>query len=285
MDQAQARGALPLVTRDFTATHDSNGTPWATAISSAKFAPKTKVSEIADKLVDLDMVEYELTPARMWRAYNPGGRGVDRTVGTANPLSFTATVNLRERARRESARDAGTAILVAGAEGFYGTASSATAQAELGWRAEVAADAGQLNSQSAVTAVTQSYLEAARTGTAEFNSGVEFVPGQPLPLIDYGVGDWAYVRAGARYERQRIAQIELDFAVGALPTGTIVQNDLITDKVTALYRRLNAISAGDAVVGTSESTPAAPARTSTRPPPRPGSPWPRRSPTRCPARR
>jgi hypothetical protein len=53
----------------------------------------------------------------------------------------------------------------------------------------------------------------------------------------------------------RIAQIELEFSSQAPARGKVVQNDLITDKLTALYRKLNAISTGDAVVGTSESTP------------------------------
>src|SRR6185436_12197214 len=121
-------------------------------------------------------------------------------------------------------RDAGTAVLVAGSEGFYKFASSPTAEAELGWRAEVGADAGQINSQVGVDAVAAAYLETARAGTAEYNSGVEFVPGQPLPLINYGVGDWAYVLAGTAYERLRIAQIELNFEQGRSPNGTVVQN-------------------------------------------------------------
>jgi hypothetical protein len=258
MDQAQKRGALPLVTRDFSSTKDSNGQPWVNSISSLKLAPQTKVSEVADKLVELGMVEYELTAARVWRAYNPGGRGVDRTLG-ASPLTFAYGVNLRERARRETSKDAGTAVLVTGAEGFYSWASSATAQAQLGWRAEVAVNAGQLDSQSAVDGVAQSHLQIASVGEAEYNAAISFTPGSPLPLIDYNVGDWGYTRVGPNLKRLRIAQIQLEFAVGAAPKGTVAQNDLIHDKLSRLYRQLTAISIGDAVVGTSTPSPGGPA--------------------------
>ena len=251
MDQAQARGALPLVTRDFTATHDSNGQPWPETVSSLVFAPKTTVQQAADKLVELGMLEYELTAARVWRAYAAGTQGVDRTTGLT-PLTFAHAINLSEHSRRESARDAGTAVLAAGNEGFYAWAESATAVAELGWRAEVAADAGQLESETAVQAAAATYLEAISQGVAEFVCSVEFATGVPLPIVDWNIGDWAYTWVGTRRRRLRIAQIEIEFNQGEPPRGTVALNDLITDKVAALYKRLNAITSGDAVVGTSE---------------------------------
>jgi hypothetical protein len=262
MDQAQARGALPLVTRSFTTANDSSGVPWSKAISSMKLSPATTtVAQVADKLVELGMCEFELSPGRVWHAYNPGGQGVDRTVVAGqSPLTFAHAVNLAEHGRRESSRDAGTAVLVAGAEGFYESASSATAQAQLGWRAEVGISAGQLNSRSALLAVAPQYLQTASAGVAEYAAAVEFGPGAPIPLIDYGVGDWAFTVAGTGPDgpsrrRLRLAQLELEFARDRPAVGKAVFNDLITDKLTQLYRRLNAISTGDAVVGTSESTP------------------------------
>jgi hypothetical protein len=260
MDQAQARGALPLMTRDFTAATDSSGQPWTNAISSLKLAPKTTLYDVATKLVELGMCEFEVTPGRIWRAYNAGGRGVDHTTTTSSPLTFAHARNLAEHSRRESVRDAGTAVLVAGAEGFYEFASSATAQASLGWRAEVGVDAGQLNTKTAVQAVAPSYLQRAAAGTAEYAAAVEFGPGAPIPVIDYAVGDWAYTVAGSgvtgpERRRLRIAQIELVFGRDKPIGGKVVFNDLITDRLTALYRRLNAISTGSAVVGTSAATP------------------------------
>lgn len=254
MDQAQARGALPLVTRDFSSTKDSNGQPWVNSVSSFNLAPKTTLQQVADKLVELGMAEYELTAARVWRAYNPGTHGQDRTGGT-NPLQFQQATNLAEHSRRESAEDAATAVLGAGSEGFYEWSNSATGQAELGWRAEAGYDVGQVSSEAGVQAATDTQLEIARHGVAEYDAAIEFALGNPLPLIDYGIGDWAYVLVGETRTRLRIAQLGLTFQPGRAPTGTVALNDLIADKLSALYRRLNSLQTGDAVVGTSTATP------------------------------
>lgn len=254
MNQAQARGALPLVTRDFDENIDSNGQPWTTTVSSLAFAPKTTVQQVADKIVELGMCEYELTAARVWRAYNAGTRGTDQTTG-ASPLTFAHAINLREHSRRESSKDAGTAVLAAGSEGFYSWATSASAEAELGWRAEVGADAGQLDSADAVRGYASTHLEAIRHGIAEHIGAIEFEIGARLPFIDWGVGDWAFTWVGGTRRKLRIAQIGVVFEQEGPPRGTVALNDLITDKVALLYRRLNAISAGAAVVGTSTPTP------------------------------
>jgi len=254
MDQAKARGALPLVTRDFSSTKDSNGVAWVNTISSFNLAPGTTIQQAADKLVELGMVEYEISAARVWRAFNAGTRGRD-TTGSATPLLFTQATNLAEHSRRESAEDAATAVLAAGGEGFYDWSVSATGIAELGWRAEVGYSAGQISSEAGVQVAADTQLEIARHGIAEYDASIEFVLGSPLPLIDYGIGDWAWVTAGDTRRKLRIAQLGLAFQPGRAPTGTVSLNDLIVDRLTALYRRLNALQTGEAVVGTSVATP------------------------------
>jgi hypothetical protein len=255
MDQAQSRGALPLVTRDFTSATDSNGRPWVNSISSLNLSPgTTTVQQVADKLVELGMVEYELTSARVWRAYNPGTRGTDRTVG-GTPLTFAQASNVSQHSMRESALAAGTAVLAVGSEGFYEWAESATAKAQLGWRAEVGVSAGQISSDAGVLAAAITELEIAENGTSEVTGAIETIPGSPLPLIDYRVGDWAYIVVGGERQRLRIAQIGLTFQPGRPPAGTVTFNDLIADTLTTLTRRFNAITTGDAVVGTSIASP------------------------------
>jgi hypothetical protein len=106
-----------------------------------------------------------------------------------------------------------------------------------------------------VDAVASTFLATASAGVAEYAAAVEFGPGAAIPLIDYGVGDWAYTIAGTTRRRLRIAQLELEFGRDKPADGKAVFNDLITDQITKLTRKLNAISTGDAVVGTSESTP------------------------------
>lgn len=253
VQQAQARGALPGITRDFTTTHDSNGVAWAASVTNLSFSPKTTVLQVAEKGVELELGEFYMTAGRVLRAFNPGTRGVDRTTG-GTPLTFAHAINLREHARRETARDAGTAVLAAGGEGLYAWATNATALASLGFRAEVAADAGQISTPSGVTAFAASQAEILSKGVAEYASTIELRASDPRPLLDYGVGDWGDAVTGTERKRLRIAQIDLAFERGRT-TVTVVQNDVITDALAALYRRLNAITSGDAVVGTSVETP------------------------------
>jgi hypothetical protein len=254
VQQAQARGALPYVACDFTSSKDSNGNPWTDVVTNLKFSPKTTLMQVADKLVDLMMAEYYMTGSRILRAFNFGQRGTDRSV-TNPPLVFAQTINLREFTQRESARDAGTSVLAAGSEGFYSWASNVTAQASLGFRAEVGADAGNVASQSGVDAYATLQADAVAKGVAEYTSGIEFRQGDDLPLLDYDVSDIGVAVTGTERIPSRIEQIDITFEPGKAPNGTIAQNNLVVDKLTALYRRMNAITAGDAVVGTSTSTP------------------------------
>ncbi|QJY46648.1 hypothetical protein [Pseudonocardia broussonetiae] len=254
LQQAQARGALTGVTWDFSTTHDSNGVAWASNVTSLKFSPKTTVLQVAEKGVELGMGEFDMTGARVLRAYNPDGRGVDRTLD-APPLTFAHTINLAEHSRRETAEQAGSAVLAAGGQGLYDWAENATALASLGFRAEVAADAGQIATLSGVEAFAAAQAQTLSTGAAEYASTVALAAGAPRPLLDYGVGDWGYAVTGTERRRLRVAQLDLEFLRGSPPQITVVQSDLMTDALAALYRRLAAVSSGDAVVGTSTATP------------------------------
>jgi hypothetical protein len=257
IQQAQSRKALPYVVCDFTAAVDSNGQPWSSVVTNLRFAPKTTLAQVADKGVDLGMGEYYMTGARVLRAFNPDTRGVDRSA-TTPPLVFAQTFNLRELTQRESARDAGTAVLAAGSEGFYAWGTNLTAEASLGFRAEVGADGGNITSQSGVDGYAQVQAQLLSKGVAEYASGIQFRRGDLLPLLNYDVSDIGVAVTGTDRIPARIEQIDLNFEPGSAPSGTVAQNSLVVDKLAALYRKLNALASGDAVVGTSTATPGGP---------------------------
>jgi hypothetical protein len=254
VQQAQLRRALPYVACDFTSSKDSNGQPWASVVTNLRFPPKTTLMQVADKGVDLGIGEYYMTGARVLRAFNPGTRGVDRSV-TTPPLVFAQTINLREFTQRESSRDAGTAVLAAGSEGFYAWGTNLTAEASLGFRAEVGVDGGNITSQVGVDTFASLQAQVVSKGVAEYASGIEFRPGDPLPLLHYDVGDVAVAVTGTDRIPSRIEQIDLSFEPGKAPSGTVAQNNLVVDKLAQLYRLMNALTNGDAVVGTSTATP------------------------------
>jgi hypothetical protein len=255
IDQAQDRpGVLPGVSVDFTATHDSNGAPWEGVVTNLKIPPKTTVMQVAEKGVELGLGEFYMTPDLVLRAFNAGTRGVDRTTG-GTPLTFAHAVNLAGHSQKESAKDAAGAVLAAGGEGHYAWATNATAIASLGFRAEAAVDAGQIDSDTAVLAYAQGRAEILGHGLAEYQSDVQLISTGLRPLLNYDVGDWGIAVTGTTRRRLRIAQIAVEFSRGEPPRVTVAQNDLVSDALAALIRRLNRLASGDAVIGTSTETP------------------------------
>ncbi|TAK32324.1 MAG: hypothetical protein EPO40_03075 [Myxococcaceae bacterium] len=254
--QAQTRGALSGVTWDFTTSVDSAGVAWATSLTNLSFTPGTSIQAIASKLEDLQVAEFELSAGRVLRAWNYGTRGTDRTTG-GTPLRFAQAANLGTASHRESARtpDSGTAVLVKGAEGYYGQASDATALANRGRRVEVASDAGNIATQSGVDAAAQATMAIKKIGVAAYEYAVALGGSNPAPRLDFEVGDWAFCVVGQQFVRRRISQYVITFEQGKAPTAVVALNDLVTDPLVALYQKLAALADGGAVVGTSTATP------------------------------
>lgn len=256
LDQAQARGALTDITRDWTTTADSSGQAWPLVVAGLTFAPKTTYLQILAKLVELGLIEWEITAAKVLRVWAAERRGVDRTAGATARVTFRRGQNLAEAPRRSSVRDSGTATLVTGADGVYATASDATALANRGRRVEVAANAGNIAQQAALNTFNARYLAVATKGQHEQTHGLTFAAGHPIPARDFNVGDWCWSETRGTLEKQRVSQWTLTVdANGA--SGTVSLGDLILDRLTAIYRRLSEVQSGGAVVGTSDPPPGA----------------------------
>jgi len=273
-DQVKTRpSALAGVARDFTTAADSAGAPWAATISDLKYSPDKSLAEVLGDLVDLGLIEWAVTPAQgpgafptfpytfpdgttgVLRLWNAGTRGIDRTT-TVTPLRFAHGTNLKQADRRESVRtgDAATAVLAKGSDGVYQWATDATALAARGRRVEAPTDAGQTNSAAGVLAAAQGELAVRKNGVAERTHGLVFGAWQPVPRLDFDIGDWALSQTGNVARRLRVAQWSITFRPGQRPEGTVTLNDTITDWRLALLRRLSKVQHGGAVVGTSVPT-------------------------------
>jgi hypothetical protein len=254
LQQAQARGCLVGVTRDFTTDEDSTGAAWPTT-TTVKFSPTTTFLEMLQELVELGMLDaFELTADRVLRLWGPGQYGVDRTVGE-RPLTFRRGRDLTEAPLRHNVRPAGTTVLAVGAEGNHAEATDPTALARRRRRIEVATTANALKDAGAVEAFAQQSLPTATTGTREVAHGLVVGPGRPRPRKDFERGDWVRSDTAGRIERRRIWQWTLVEDVSGL-RGELVVGTPVTDHLQALARQLKRISSGTAVVGTSQPPPA-----------------------------
>lgn len=252
VQQIQARGGLAGVTRDFSTTLDSTGGAWSQTVN-IKFSPTATLLEVLGELVELGLVDaFQLTAGRVLRLFRPGAFGTDRTVGTS-PVVFRRGRNLTEAPRRKSLRKAGTAVLVAGSEGVYQTASNATALARRGRRIEVPGSANNLSDVTAVQAYAQNYLASVVDGEQEISHALPFGPGHPRPLTHFTFGDWIWSDTRGQLARLRVFQWTV-VVEGGRTRGELVLNTLRQDALLTLARKLKRISSGAEVVGTSTST-------------------------------
>lgn len=252
MQQAQARGVLTDIVWDFTATHDSDGEPWPQVISS-KFSPGATYKQILDRLVTLGLAEWDVqwTGAhRVLKMWVPEGRGEDLTL-LDPPVVLRHGQNILDAPRKWSVREAGTDVWVAGSEGLYDSASDATALARRGRKIERFVSANNLSDDEAVTAYAFNQLPVITAGLHEVTHGIGFLPGAPRPIVTYDVGDWVWSEAGGMRERLRVVQWTLKADRNQQLEGTVTLNDTQTDWLIRLKARLEAIEAGETVVGTS----------------------------------
>lgn len=250
LQQAQSRGGLAGVTRDFTTTLDSTGAAWDRTVN-IKFSPGATLLEMLQELVDLGMIDaFELTAGRVLRLWAPGRYGVDRTVG-ASPVTFRRGRNLSESPRRHTVRSSGTTALVAGSEGLYRDLTDATALARRGRRVEIATSANGLSDVVALDAYLQTYMQTITPGTMEVAHGLALGPGHPRPFVHFDRGDWAWSDTRGRLEKLRVYQLTLTVSGPGIFDGDVVLGTPVTDRLLALARRLKRISSGAEVVGTS----------------------------------
>jgi hypothetical protein len=255
--QAQGRGALTDIALGFTTTADSNGVTWPNVLS-AKFSPNSSYDQILNKLVDLGLAEWAIVwtgTQKKLQLWIPQGRGTDRTVGN-RPVVVRRGRNLLEAPRKWSVSDSGTAVLAAGSEGVYQSASDASALARRGRRIEVSASSNSLSDPSAVTAFAQAELATITPGALEVTHGIGFLPGEPRPVVAYDVGDWVYSQTGTTLDRLRVVRWSLTVDAGQNPAGTVTLNDIVRDALTRQQAKLKALTSGETVVGTSTATPA-----------------------------
>lgn len=253
MTQAHTRNALSDIVWDFTATHDSDGTPWPQVITT-RFSPGASYKQLLDRLVTLGLAEWDVQWSgahRVLRMWVPEGRGTDLS-DDAVPVVLQHGQNILDAPRRWSVREAGTTVMVAGADGLYDEASDATALTRRGRRIERFVSANNLADAGAVTAYALNQLPLVTTGLHEVTHGIGFLSGSPRPIVTYDVGDWVLSESGDTQERLRVVQWTLTVDNDGGLSGTVTLNDTVTDALVRLQARLDAITSGETVVGTSE---------------------------------
>lgn len=253
MDQARRRGTLTDVAVDFTQDFDSDGVEWPQVIST-RFSPGVEYSRILDRLVQLGLAEWAVEwtgTAQVLRMWVPEGRGEDLTA-VDPPVVLRHGQNILDAPHKYSVRDNGTFVLVAGADGIYEDASDATAQNNRGRRIERYTSANNLVTPTAVESYAQQQLTVVTTPAVEVTHGIGMAPGTPRPIVSFNVGDWVYSDTNGTLARYRVVQWTLAVNNDQSLSGTVTLNDAFSDELLRLKARMDALTAGETVVGTSE---------------------------------
>ncbi|WFG47496.1 hypothetical protein [Pseudonocardia alni] len=260
LGQCWARGALTDLTVDFTATHDSSGVAWPEVLT-AKWSPHVTLLQVAQRLAELTLAEFTVSPDRVVRMWRFGGRGTNRSAGE-RPVTLRRGHNLLEAGRRQGSRDAGTDFYVAGGEGQFTKATDANARARFGRVIERAVSVGNIEDPGALTAAAQRARDAGVRGEDERTFSLALGVGMPRPGRTLGVGDTARVDTSGTLGTARLAQWHVAYGVGGV-TAEITTGDLIQSRAAGLLKRLAEQQSGDTIVGTSQPSedrgvPAAP---------------------------
>jgi hypothetical protein len=255
LEQAQDRGALTDIVADFTPTLDSNGVAWA-GVLTGKFSPGSNYTQLLDRMVKLHLVEWAIVwdstlQQKVFKLWNAEGRGNDLTLGP-RPVVLRRGRNLLDAPRKWSVRDSATTVLAAGAEGLYDDETDATALARRDRRIEAYVSLNNITDEEALLGFAQAELATRTPGLQSVDHGIGMLPGEPRPVIAFDIGDWVYSQSGIEAERLRVVQWTLALNIERELSGTVTLNTTIQDALERMREQLDAISSGEAVVGTSE---------------------------------
>ena len=258
--EAQARGTLPALTWDFTASTDSLGNAWS-ANNTLSLNVGTSLLDVAKKLVALGMGVY-MDPSLGLHAYAPSKQGSDLSASVVWRQGY----HFRAAVKRIGIRSAmKTVALVEGSTPNYVEASDATytGNAYVGRRESFLDFSSTTNDTSTMTAAGNQQIalteRAAYSVAAPLIHGV--APGQYEPYRDYRLGDTVAMDVPGLYSMTPIQVVGLtvagtpgagynvDATLGAiaLPYDLRIQQQLVSNTRTS--SGVGATLAGDLTLG------------------------------------
>lgn len=248
--RAQTRGALTGITYDFSDTVDSNGVAWtASSLRDYVFDAGTKLSGVATQLIDGGACEVR-SRGRVIQAFNVNTLGTDLTTGTT-PLKFVKGRDVSEAPRKSTTRELATTILLGGSNGTYVERTSTAGIMTTWGRRESSYSANNIPTSGILDLLGDWILSTTQRPTKEITHGLIFsTADNPRPISSFDVGDWSYSDVGKGWEKYRIKQwtISVD---GDKIDGSVILNDLLTERIAKTQRLIDAFSNGSSSNGSS----------------------------------
>ena len=249
INAAQGRGALPVLTTDFSATADSHGEPWPD-VHDLSFHIGTSLLDVWRHLVTLGL-EGGMTPDLRLQAYVDASRHFESTVIMRKGHHLVGDVV-------DTAHGSGlrTRLLVEGAGGriIELTDPAAESDGRIGRREGYLALSTSDNAttlQRAGEMALASYAAEDRARSIAVVHG-RTVDGQFEPFVDYREADWIGLDAdgaGGAALAQRIVSITLEETAAGDFDVELELNSVEMDAFLRLQRRLDALSRASTATG------------------------------------
>lgn len=238
---------------EFTATHDSAGTPWPVSGKvNPTWAAGKPLLDVAQQLRDWGLCEFEVTTDHEVRLFVPDTIGTDHTQSDP-PLVIRRGRDLVEAPRKTDVRSAITNLEVVGKEGVHVSLSDPTALAKRGRKVAGFVSEGNLADTGSATAYGTVFLAKNSHGLDSLTHNLTFDQRRATPLREIQPSDWVYSDTGAGLLRKRINQLTVAQRQGsAMYTGGLILGDLITQRDVSLQRQIDKLKQGATIPGTSE---------------------------------
>lgn len=243
INEAKARGALPMLEIDWTATRDSWDTGWSSFVSR-EYEPSVDLLAVLDDFASAGLLDFSMY-----------GNTLSIMVADTSNRDLSAGNNpvwLRESLfvsspEEETYTDLANGVLVMGDDNFRLSRSRSGAETPYGRRETVVKVAG-IRGLSVAGPLADRTLDAgaevARTCTRQWTYA-EGEPYVPMPGRDFLVGDWVAIdTAVGRRQRMRVADMSLTLEQDNTLTAFVGTGVVRDDPVVRLIKDQKNLSAG-----------------------------------------
>lgn len=235
-DEAQARGALAGMTRDFDDDTDSLNQPWTDAFAM-RLRAGMQLIDVARTFAELG-VDFRVTPGLVFQMFN--FRGVDHSFSTvdASPVVLRRAHNLRAGDVKRSGQIS-TTLLIETPLGWQEREDS-VARATHG-RREAYLSAGQADNDDMIGRVGSAALERVANPLRHFTLSPLDASGH-RPYVDFDNGDWVLAEnEDGDLERMRVRSIAVTETPNGEPLYTCEVNSIseeLEDRLQAWLKRM-----------------------------------------------
>lgn len=254
-DEAVARGALVGMSRSWSATQDSAGTPWPAGSLNVSYEPGKDLLSILQEFVDQGLVDYRTDgrTVEMFIQENTAGMGADRTLGTS-PVTLRFGRDLTEAPFRRTWEGLADTALVSGDDGTSLERTNVSAVKPWG-RQETFITASGVKDSGTLQVIADATLELSAEARTEHTFGLEFSASPHMPFRDYAPGEWVWAATsgGDAPQRFRVRQVTLTREPNGNASGNVVLNDRFLEADVATARRIQRITQGATLGGTGTS--------------------------------